>query len=89
MRTVTCYDKEFVVVRDIVCHHVGKGCDYLLLRREVGALLEFEVANSAGQGEIAVDSTEIDKASSGADACLLTYTRYKGTIKLYTEFNRG
>jgi len=51
--------------------NLGKGGNDLLLRWEVRALLEFEVSNSAGQCEVAVDTTKVDETSSGTNSCLL------------------
>ena len=44
--------------------------DNLLLGRKIGALLELKVTYRAGQGEVAVYATEVDKASCGLDTCL-------------------
>jgi hypothetical protein len=44
---------------------------YLLLRRKIGALLEFEVANGTRQGEVAVDAAKIDEAACSLDTGLL------------------
>ena len=49
---------------------VGEGGDYLLLGREVGALLEFEVAYRTRQGEVAIDAAKVDEASCCLDAGL-------------------
>lgn len=43
--TITGNDQEFVIRRNLVCNDIGEGCDNLLLGREIGALLEFKVAN--------------------------------------------
>jgi hypothetical protein len=42
--TITGNDKELVILVDVVYLDVGEGSDDLLLGREVGALLELEVA---------------------------------------------
>ena len=51
--------------------HVRVGGDDLLLRGQIGALLEFEVANGTGEGEVAVDTTKVDEATCSANASLL------------------
>lgn len=51
---------------------VGESGDDLLLRGKIGALLELEVADRAGEGEVAVDAAEIDESSSSLNACLLS-----------------
>lgn len=53
--------------------HVGEGGHNLLLRGKVGALLELKVTNGSAQGEIAIDSSEIDEATSRTDSCLLAF----------------
>jgi hypothetical protein len=69
--TIASNDKELVIFADVVDLNIRVGGNYLLLGREVGALLELEVSDSSRQGEIAVDTTEIDEASSGLDTCFL------------------
>ena len=46
--------------------------NYLLLWRQLCALLELEIADCAGQGQVAIDTTEVDEASSGLNSCLLS-----------------
>lgn len=69
--TVACYNEELVVGVDLVYLDVGERGDDLLLRGEIGALLELEVTYRAGEGEVAVDAAKVDEASSGLDACFL------------------
>jgi hypothetical protein len=57
---------------------IGVGCDNLVLWRKVGTLLELEVANGTGQGEVAVDTAKVDEATSGSDTVLLAYTNEMG-----------
>lgn len=45
--TVTCNNEELVVGSDVVDNDIGEGGNDLLLRRKVGALLEFEIANGS------------------------------------------
>lgn len=73
--TVTCKHNELVILRKVVDSHVGVSSNDLLLGRKVGALLEFEITDGTGKGEVAVDTTEIDEAAGGANSCLLTYFR--------------
>ena len=69
--TVASYNKKFIIVRDSMCHNVRKGSDDLLLRREIGALLEFEVANGPRKCKVTVDSAKVDETASRADSSLL------------------
>lgn len=46
-QTVTCNNEELVVGSDVVHNNIGEGGNDLLLRRKVGALLEFEIANGS------------------------------------------
>lgn len=72
--TVTGKHNKLVIIRQVVNSHVGVGGNDLLLRREVGALLEFEVTDGTRQGEVAVDTTKVDEATGGANSSLLTYS---------------
>lgn len=58
--------------------HVGVSRDNLLLGSELCALLELEVADSSGQGKVAVDTTEVDEPASGSDSCLFAYKKQPG-----------
>ena len=69
--TIASNDEELIVGVDVVYLDVGERSNDLLLRGEIGALLELEVTYRAGQGKVAVDATEVDKASCGLDTCLL------------------
>jgi hypothetical protein len=71
--TITSDYQELIIVTDIMNHHIRICCNYLLFRSEVGALLEFEVANSTREGEIAVYSAKVDKSTSSYYPCFLTY----------------
>jgi hypothetical protein len=51
--------------------YIWKCCDYLLLRRQLCALLELKIADCAGQGKVAIDATKVDEASSSLNSCLL------------------
>jgi hypothetical protein len=51
--TVASNNNEFVLVRQFVLRNVGVGGDDLRLRRQVGVFLVLEIAESAGQREIA------------------------------------
>lgn len=46
---------------------IGVCGDYLLFRGQLGALLEFEIADSSRKSKVAVDTSEIDKASRSTD----------------------
>lgn len=47
--TIAGNDEELVVIVDVVDLDVGEGSDYLLLRREICALLELEVSDGTRQ----------------------------------------
>lgn len=51
--------------------HIGVGSDDLLLGGKLGALLELKVTNGAGQGEVTVDTAEVDEATRGTNSGLL------------------
>ena len=51
--------------------------DDLLFRREIGTLLEFEVTESTGESQIAVDSAKVDETSSRTYPCLLAYEQVR------------
>jgi hypothetical protein len=72
--TVTGEHNKFVIVREVVDSHVGVGGDNLLLWGKIGALLELKVTDGTGKGEVAVDTTKVDKTTSGANSGLLTYS---------------
>jgi hypothetical protein len=69
--TVTRNHKELVIPVDIVNLDVGKGSDYLLLGREIGALFELEVTYRTRQGEVTVDTAKVDEATCGLNTRLL------------------
>ena len=50
-------------------NHVGECCHDLLFGRQISTFFEFEIANCAGQSEVAIDSSKVDKATSSADSC--------------------
>jgi hypothetical protein len=51
--------------------HIGESSDDLLFRRQLGAFLEFKVANRPRQSEVAIDTAKVHESSSGADARFL------------------
>lgn len=53
--------------------NVRECSDDLALRRQLCALLEFEVTNGTRQRKVAIDSTKIYEASGGLDSCFLGY----------------
>ena len=55
--------------------HVGKRSNDLLFRSQVCTFLELEIANCAGQGQVAIDSAKVDKATGCTDSCLLACRR--------------
>ena len=70
MHTVTSNDKKLIVVGYSMSNDVGECGHDLLFWRQFRTLLELEVANCAGKGKVAVDTTEINEAPSGAYSCL-------------------
>lgn len=76
--TVTSKDQELILVRKLMHLDVGVGGNDLVLGGELGALLELKIANSTGQGQVAVDAAEVDKATRGCDSILLVYMPGKG-----------
>lgn len=69
--TIACDYQELVVFGDVVLVYVREAGDDLLFWRQLGALLELEVANSAREGKVAVDTTKVDEATGGANSSLL------------------
>ena len=53
--------------------HIGECSDNLLLGSEIGTLLELEVTDGTRQRQVAVDSAEVDEATSGTDSGLFSY----------------
>lgn len=72
-RTIAGDDEELVVISELVNRDVGECRDNLLFGRQVGALLELKVSDGPAQREVAVDSTEIDKATCRADPRFLAF----------------
>jgi hypothetical protein len=54
-------------------NYIRVGSYDLLLRCKLGTLLELEVANGTGESKVAIDPTEIDKATSGSNSSLFAY----------------
>lgn len=69
--TITRNDQEFIILRQIMAHHIRESCYYLLLRRKLGALLELEIPYSSGESQVTVDSAKINKPTSCGDTSLL------------------
>lgn len=55
--------------------HIGVGSHNLLFGGQLGALLELKVTDGTGQGEVAIDTAEVDEATRGTDAGLLACRR--------------
>lgn len=70
--TVTRNHQKLVIFGQVVHDDVGVGGNDLLLRGELCALFEFEVADGPGEGEVAVDASKIDKTAGGCNSCLFT-----------------
>lgn len=73
--TVACDHQKFIIVGKLVDDDVGVCRDNLLLGSKLCALLEFEIANGTGEGQVAVDPTKIDETAGSGNSCLLTYRR--------------
>lgn len=50
---------------------IGESSDDLLLRRKVGALLEFKVSDGARKSQVSVDTAKVDETAGGAYPCFL------------------
>ena len=73
LRTITSNDKKLVILAQLMRGHVWKGGDNLLLRRQICALFELEIANGPTEGQIAIDSAKVDKATGCAYARLFAF----------------
>ena len=51
--------------------HVRERSHYLLFGRQLGTFLELKVTNGTGQGQVAIDTSEVDEATGGADTGFL------------------
>jgi hypothetical protein len=71
VHTITGNNEELVIVRKLVDGHIRVCGNDLLFGGKLRALLEFKVTDSTGQGEVAIDTAEVDEATSGADTSLL------------------
>ena len=71
--TVASNNEELVVVAHLVNHNIGVGRDNLLLGRQLGALLELEIANGSRQGQVSVHAAKVDEATGGCNPCLFAY----------------
>jgi hypothetical protein len=69
--TIARDNQELIVLANFVNLNIGKRGDYLLLRRKLRALLEFEVSNGARESEVAVYPAKIYKAPCSLDTCFL------------------
>jgi hypothetical protein len=52
--------------------------DNLLLRGELGALLELKIANGTRQGKVAIDTAKVNESSCSCDTVLLVWKRGVG-----------
>jgi hypothetical protein len=67
---------------------VRKSSHNLALGRKLGALLEFEIANRAGQSKVSVDTPEINKTTRSCDSVLFVY-RLARSSRLADYHQRG
>jgi len=72
LQTITGNHEKLIIPTDFVRRHFRECSDNLLLRREVGALLELEVTDSSAQRKVAIDSAKVDETASCVYPCLLT-----------------
>lgn len=54
--------------------HIGVSGHDLLFRGQFGTPFEFKVAEGPRQGQIAVDTAEVDETTCSADTSLLAYS---------------
>lgn len=73
IRTIAGDDEELIVLGNLMNGDIGVGCNDLLLGSEFGALLEFEITDGAGQGQIAVNPSKIDETACRAYTRFLAY----------------
>ena len=86
--TVASDNEEFIVVGNLVHNHVGICRDDLLLWREFCALLELEISNGAGERQITIDPSKINKPTSSHDPSLLAYKQVRRRYGLGKEKQR-
>lgn len=70
--TVAGDNQKLIIIAQLVHDNVGVGSNNLLLGRKFSALLELKVTNGTREGEVAVDTAEINKTASSSDACFLS-----------------
>lgn len=61
----------------------------LLFRRQFRAFLELEISNGTRQGEIAVDTTEVNETTCGANPSFLAYKPFIRTSEVQNGLNRN
>jgi hypothetical protein len=71
--TIASKNEELVVVAHLVDHNIGVGRDNLLLGRQLGALLELEIANGSRQRQVSVHAAKVDKSTRSCDSRLFAY----------------
>jgi hypothetical protein len=69
--TIAGYDEKLVVLCDLVHRDIWECSHDLLLRWQICALLELEVANRSAEREISIDSAKVDEAACCTYPCLL------------------
>lgn len=69
--TITSNDDELVILSDVVNSHIWEGGNDLLLWSKLWRLLKLKITNGAGQGKVAIDTSKVDKSTSGSDPSLL------------------
>ena len=70
--TVTSDNKKLVIVRYSMSNDIRVCGHYLLFRRKFCTLFELEIADRARKCQIAIDTSEINEASSSAYTRLFT-----------------
>lgn len=70
--TIACDYQKFIIVGKFVDNDVGICSNDLLLGSKLCALLEFKIANGSREGQVAVDTSEIDETAGSGNSCLLT-----------------
>lgn len=91
--TVACNNQKFIIIGKLVDNNVGVCGNDLLLGSKLCALLEFEITNGSGEGQVAVDPSKIDEAAGSGNSCLLTCKKTekkkKKKVSPVAEHGRG
>jgi hypothetical protein len=70
--TIASNNEELVIVGKFMSDHIRKSSNDLLFRRQIGAFLEFKVANGSRKSKVAIDAAEIYEAACRTYSRLFT-----------------